>query len=300
MATASTTQKSHLDQMLTDVQNYANAISNVNIDTPKPDGSSGGSDGNTIVYDNGPNGWTEYDKNGNPIAAGTYPRYAKGTPKDGIPKDDLAIVSEEGQELLVYPNGKVELSGNNGAELVDLPKGTQVIPNKETEELLKHRSFANGTSDYEKLLEILENSDPLSIKKVVRDYRNTINKKANRNSDDYVYDDWEEDGRTSSTWIPMAKYENGKITDFIEGMSVNQVDEILALVEDGYQFVDEDMKNLFIEGLKNAETSVQEEVTTLANSISDILNTSNQTYQEVVELIQYLRVYLISNQLMMV
>lgn len=310
MKNASETQKSYIQEMKDNVDSLNESLSNTSSIASTGSSSSSNSSSNSSSssssstntnkvksggYDSSTGYYWITDKNGvTHTGNGTYEEYEKkynsyatGTHINGVSSDETAIVSEKGRELIVSKDGKARLTGNKGAELVELKQGDQVIPNPETEELLKHRSYASGTSGYEKLLEILANADTLSINKVVNDYRRTINKKANSNAKDYVYDDWEEDGRTSSSWIPMAKYENGKITDFIEDMSVNQVDEILALVEDGYQFVDEDMKNLFIEGLKNVGSEASQQVTKqtnqLTDSISEILDISNQSYQEVVD-----------------
>ncbi|WP_342534787.1 phage tail tip lysozyme [Lysinibacillus sp. FSL K6-0057] len=79
--------------------------------------------------------------------ATNVPAYAKGT--NGGHTGGHAIISEEGRELLVYPNNSIALSGNKGAELVDLPKGTHVIPNKQTEQFLEDiPAYANGTSGF--------------------------------------------------------------------------------------------------------------------------------------------------------
>lgn len=71
-------------------------------------------------------------------------KYAKGT--KGHP-GGLARVSEEGRELLIYPDGSAEISSDTGEEIRNLPKGTQVIPHKETEDILKNRSYAKGTKN---------------------------------------------------------------------------------------------------------------------------------------------------------
>ena len=67
-------------------------------------------------------------------SANNYGEYASGT--DSHP-GGLAVTSEKGREIIIYPNGRVAISGDKGAELVNLPPGTKVIPNKETEEILR-------------------------------------------------------------------------------------------------------------------------------------------------------------------
>lgn len=59
-------------------------------------------------------------------------KYADGT--DGH-KGGVALVGEEGYELAIFPDNSTTLLGKNGAELVDLPKGTSVIPHDETRDI---------------------------------------------------------------------------------------------------------------------------------------------------------------------
>lgn len=76
--------------------------------------------------------------------------YAEGTPDSGHP-GGLAIVSEEGRELIHEPGVGVYLSGNKGPELRNLRRGSSVLPNKETEKLLKSHGFPGyekGTGDF--------------------------------------------------------------------------------------------------------------------------------------------------------
>lgn len=77
--------------------------------------------------------------------------YADGTPSSGHPGGP-AIVGEEGIELAHIPNKGLTVFGLNGAELVtNLPRGSSVLPNKESERLLKSFGFpgyAGGIGDY--------------------------------------------------------------------------------------------------------------------------------------------------------
>ena len=78
------------------------------------------------------------------------PQFAKGTDKKGHMGGE-AIVGEKGRELAYIPNQGYTVLGKNGAEIVDLPKGTSVLPNKETEVLLKKHGFPayeNGVGDF--------------------------------------------------------------------------------------------------------------------------------------------------------
>lgn len=73
----------------------------------------------------------------------------------GLPKSEHnALVGELGQELVVDPHsGKYYTVGDNGAEMVDLPKNAIVFNHKQTKDLLSHgyavgrgKAYANGTS----------------------------------------------------------------------------------------------------------------------------------------------------------
>lgn len=77
--------------------------------------------------------------------------YAIGTPSTGHPGGP-AIVGEKGPELAYVPGQGVTLLGAKGPELhTNLPKGTAVLPNKETERMLKSYGFPgyeNGVGDF--------------------------------------------------------------------------------------------------------------------------------------------------------
>jgi phage-related minor tail protein/SLT domain-containing protein len=79
------------------------------------------------------------------------PGYAVGTPSSGHPGGP-AIVGEEGVELAHIPGQGVTLLGSSGPQLIrNLPRGTAVLPNKQTENLLKSFGFpgyADGIGDY--------------------------------------------------------------------------------------------------------------------------------------------------------
>lgn len=86
-----------------------------------------------------------YDANGkayNPSVL-LYARAAGGT----VGKGELTLVGDgkkgksgTARELGILPNGRVVLLGAKRAELVDLPAGTKIIPNEETEQILQHTS----------------------------------------------------------------------------------------------------------------------------------------------------------------
>ncbi len=67
------------------------------------------------------------------VAAKPIPAFKKGTKSS---PEGMAITSEAGPELLLTPGGGVELTGNKGAEMRYLKRGTRVIPNQETESIL--------------------------------------------------------------------------------------------------------------------------------------------------------------------
>ena len=77
---------------------------------------------------------------------------AKGTPnyKGGtslVGDENLIQGSNEpSPELVIYPDGKTELVGQDGAEIRNLPSGTQILNTTQTEQLFKNiPSYANGT-----------------------------------------------------------------------------------------------------------------------------------------------------------
>lgn len=66
------------------------------------------------------------------ISSKPIPQYFKGTENH---PGGLAIVGERGEELMVMPSGDVRLSPAT-ATVLDLPRGTEVIPNEETMKML--------------------------------------------------------------------------------------------------------------------------------------------------------------------
>ncbi|MDN4523179.1 phage tail tape measure protein [Fictibacillus fluitans] len=90
---------------------------------------------------------TPHVRQGGPQIAG----YAVGTSRSGH-KGGPAIVGEEGPELAHIPGVGTTVVGARGPELIgDLPKGSSVLPNKHTEQLLKSYGFpgyAGGVGDF--------------------------------------------------------------------------------------------------------------------------------------------------------
>lgn len=79
-----------------------------------------------------------------------YVGYAKGTPSSGHPGGP-AIVGEEGEELGYIPGKGFVLLGLKGPMLLNLPKGTSILPHKFTEPLLRSYGFpayADGVGDF--------------------------------------------------------------------------------------------------------------------------------------------------------
>jgi len=89
-----------------------------------------------------------------------FPNYASGT---SFHKGGLAKTSEEGRELIIPPNSKPFLSGNNGPEIMNLEKGTEVIPHNLTEsilaksKLLNIPSYANGIGITSSIMDLIKN-----------------------------------------------------------------------------------------------------------------------------------------------
>lgn len=77
--------------------------------------------------------------------------WAKGTPPSGHPGGH-AIMGEEGTELAILPSGKAFLTANKATFYPNLPKGTHVIPHKQTKEFFKGTPhYADGTQDWERM-----------------------------------------------------------------------------------------------------------------------------------------------------
>lgn len=80
------------------------------------------------------------NKDGNWVDPKDYiPGYAVGT--DYAP-GGTSIVGEDGRELIVTPDGNAVLADEPA--IVDLPQGSRVIPNEETEELIENGSLLGG------------------------------------------------------------------------------------------------------------------------------------------------------------
>lgn len=78
-----------------------------------------------------PNKSKVVDNSGHSIA-----QHAKGT-YYGSHKGGLSVVGEEGRELAHIPNQGFRMLGEGGQQVVDLPKGSAVLPHSKTERVLK-------------------------------------------------------------------------------------------------------------------------------------------------------------------
>ena len=87
-----------------------------------------------------------FDDNGARRSTTTLPTAAKGGYAEG-----LTLTGELGREMAVLPDGSIKMLGANGrGELVNLPKGTRVLNNEDTEAVLK---YAGPVSSISKLAE---------------------------------------------------------------------------------------------------------------------------------------------------
>ncbi|WP_371017379.1 peptidoglycan DD-metalloendopeptidase family protein [Pseudalkalibacillus sp. JSM 102089] len=76
-----------------------------------------------------------------------YRKYAKGT-KNGRHPGGRALVGEEGRELAHIPGRGITMLGQGGAEMVNLPAGSSVLPHGHTEGILKQYGFPSNTPAY--------------------------------------------------------------------------------------------------------------------------------------------------------
>lgn len=87
-----------------------------------------------------------FDDKGARKSTTTLPKAAKGGYAEG-----LTLTGELGREMAVLPDGSIKMLGANGrGELVNLPKGTRVLNNEDTEAVLK---YAGPVSSISKLAE---------------------------------------------------------------------------------------------------------------------------------------------------
>jgi len=77
--------------------------------------------------------------------------------KDGgvVPFDQIARVSEEGQELMISPSGNVGLTPINES-IMSLEKGTRIVPHNDTMKLLASQAYASIAIESNRSNKILE------------------------------------------------------------------------------------------------------------------------------------------------
>lgn len=105
--------------------------------------------GDQIIHSPKPGRTVTYEKLSNMKDYVGARRYARGT---NFHPGGIAMVGDENwlkgwskpaPELAIYPDGSSEIVGEDGVELRDLPRGTQVIPAKKTKELLNKIGIPN-------------------------------------------------------------------------------------------------------------------------------------------------------------
>ncbi|MDY0396772.1 hypothetical protein RWE15_23850 [Virgibacillus halophilus] len=75
--------------------------------------------------------------------------WAKGTPPSGHPGGNAVMGDGGGRELAQLPDGRMFLSPDKPTFYPGLPKGTHVIPHRETAKMLSSvKHYARGTKDY--------------------------------------------------------------------------------------------------------------------------------------------------------
>lgn len=76
--------------------------------------------------------------------------YANGT-RNGRHAGGMALVGEEGAELAHIPGRGLSMLGVGGQQIVDLPKGSSVLPHRHTQQVMKQYGipmYAGGVGDY--------------------------------------------------------------------------------------------------------------------------------------------------------
>ena len=72
-----------------------------------------------------------------------------------MPFDQIARVSEEGQELMISPSGQIGLTPLNES-IMSLEKGTRIVPHSDTMKLLASQAYANIAIESNRSNKILE------------------------------------------------------------------------------------------------------------------------------------------------
>lgn len=62
--------------------------------------------------------------------------------------EGLTLTGELGRELAIFPDGSIKMLGEHGAELGDLPAGTRILNNEDTEDVLKYTGGIDRLDKY--------------------------------------------------------------------------------------------------------------------------------------------------------
>src|SRR5690625_1480058 len=110
--------------------------------------------------------------------------YAKGTPSSGHPGGMAVVGDGGGRELIQTPSGASFLSPDTDT-MLNLPKGTHVMPHRETERILKNTPhYANGIGDFN--FDNLRNSEFMKL--LALDGKGRSNKSIKRSESDDMND----------------------------------------------------------------------------------------------------------------
>ena len=164
-------------------------------------------------------------KNGKWVNPEKYiPGYASGTDSH---KGGLALLGDEGlinnksglfPELVILPNGEIALVGTNGPVITNLPKGTEVLNNTDTNEFMGINSYANGTG-----------IDNLEIEDL------TVNGDLTVEGNEHVSGDLNTDGKYGSV------IDEKKVSEYAESFE-NYLDQITGERENTQRILEDNYK----------------------------------------------------------
>lgn len=228
---------------------------------------------------------TTVKKVGSSISSNTLPGYEYGTKAH---PGGLALLgdgkgSNRGEELVILPSGKSFLAGDKGEVLLDLPKGTTVVPHKDTKEMIKDgkngiSKYANGTNDFNSLKDyILAGIKPTleTINEYARDKFKNYKRKGEDDTKGEARRDFEE------YWKEVFGYVQGEFTNkkFKEGRlnkdtTTSNTNKKLDFKKDGYSSEIKDLDELIDEERERLELLKQQgasqiEIDELTQSILD-------------------------------
>ena len=131
-------------------------------------------------------------------------------------------------ELILTPDGNVYIAGRSGAEFVDMPKGSIVIPNKDTKKILSRginpltskspiKRYAVGTMSIADILgtdiTLLPHLDVASIEKIIADNISGNEHKTNLRTSDAtaIFEAQESSGISALVLLGIAQLESGPV-----------------------------------------------------------------------------------------